>query len=92
MAKAYIFRHQHGGADPSRVFLSKPTDAQMKALNDHADQVFGAGWSMAVETEIVEGDAVPEFDAPTVDGGKENVATIGQIVCSGVGSVTEVTP
>ena len=69
--KAFLFRHQHGGVDASRVFLKPPTDEQMSAMNTCADAVYGDGWGMVVETELVEGDAVPEFNTSDSEGSGE---------------------
>ena len=88
--KAYLFRHQHKGIDPTRVFLQPPTDAQMASMNAHADSVHGAGWGMIVETDIVSDDTVPEFDIEQSGSGTPGELSLGvpMMTFGAIGTVT----
>lgn len=92
--KAYLFRHQHGGFDCSRVFLSAPTDEQMAAVNAHFDAKHGPGWALAVSVEVIDGSDVPELDPveERVVGQDGYGRAAVEFVTSGVGHVEEVAP
>jgi hypothetical protein len=89
MAKAYIFRHQIGGFDTSRVFAQPPTDAQMEAMAKRADATFGEGWAVVAEVELVTDGTVPEMDPPSSSGAQSNEITLPIFACSGIGHVEE---
>jgi hypothetical protein len=90
--KAYVFRHQRGGAISTHVFAKPPTDDQMAAMNDEADAIFGPGWGEVREVELVEDDTVPSFGAKAPAGGGTGEAFVAQVsasqfISSGVGHV-----
>lgn len=59
MSVAYLLRHQAGGMLATRVFLQPPTDAQMEAVGEEADSVFGPGWLKVCEVLLIEDGTVP---------------------------------
>lgn len=92
--KAFLFRHQHGGFDATRVFLREPTDDQMAAMNARADELYGSGWAIASPIEVIEDDAVPTFDTGEPGAASEpGSASIGAPLYSmgAVGHVEEIT-
>lgn len=83
-----MFKHQHGGVVASRVFANPLTDAQMQAMNDYADGIWGRGYGSQIEVEMVDDDAVPEFETAQL-AGSANHAEVPQYIISGTGHVEE---
>jgi hypothetical protein len=90
MSKAYLFRHQHGGVDTTIAFASTPTVEQMQALNDKADAIYGVGWAMPVEINIIDDATVPVFDQPGAAQGDNPGAASTQIDLMTFGAVGHV--
>jgi hypothetical protein len=90
MQSAFIFRHQHGGFDTNFVFSKQPTDEQMSILSARADAIYGPGWSLASEVNVIDDDTVPDVDVPEpgIPGAVSGLANL-DFVCSGVGSVLD---
>lgn len=64
----------------------------MAALSARADACHGVGWAIAADVTLIDDDSVPLVDVPDsgATGSNSGGASV-DIVCSGVGTVSEAT-
>jgi len=93
MKTIYLVKHQHGGFLPNIAFKNPPTEKQLAAMKAWADGIWGSeGFAEMRECQLLDTDELPQFE-PLNSGGVgaepgSGKAIAGQIVGSGVGTVT----
>jgi hypothetical protein len=93
----YLFRHQAAGILTSHVFLTKPTDAQLRSMRAECERLHGAAhpktgeayWTSLVEVPLMDVGDVPAFPPRERPSGRTaNIAGAVAPQVSGSGTVT----